>query len=384
MASYELLISPKDGKVVHYQKSPAKWGRKEVSPNFEIVTADLISPEMISGAYWDFDALTLTWPDDNNGLGRNIDPVRLPGKLAVCTCYFNPLGWQTRVDHFQRFAEAVLSQGADLHVIAAVTKDDPKTFLPEIGGGTVIVVEMDSLLWQKERMLNLLIERLPVEYDKVAWLDSDILFDNPRWVEETCRQLDRFRIVQLFSQAVWLNRADVPEYWWTGGKSSRLYRPSVPQATVQEANVSFGTAHPGFAWAARRETLEQIGGLYDQHIAGSADSIMAIAWYGWFNHAYFKNFLGPFLNVCDRWVKKTYGVVQGSVWQVPGLVRHLWHGTRADRHYDGRIFRMSLIGFDPDRHLEKSPNGLWRWTDEVPEEIKREVERYFHARREDG
>lgn len=316
---------------------------------------------------------------------RSPEPARVPasatpqfpGRLAVCTAYFNPCNYRTREANFRRFAEAALSQGADLHVAAAGP-------VPHVDGVHCLDLGPCQTLWQKERAINVLIDQLPSDHDKVAWVDADLLFDNPHWVEDTSRQLEHVPVCQLFEWAVWLNQAGVPQYWRDYRRS--LYAPSVPVVHAAGRLVDLRLEHPGFAWAARRETLDALGGLYDRHILGSGDSIMALGFTGSVDgHPFFEKFTpGPFRAACEAWCRKAFSLTAGRVGYVPGVVRHLWHGLRADRNYDGRLLRMAVNAIDPDSHLEPAENGLWRWSAECPAEIREFVQEYFYGRHEDG
>lgn len=301
-------------------------------------------------------------------------------RLAVCTTYFNPVGYRTRRQNFRMFADAALSQGADLWVIEAGTPG--RWEVEERPGLRVVRMEWRDSLWQKERLLNLLIEQLPASYNNVAWVDHDVLFDNPDWVTSTNRLLGQHLVCQLFEQSLWLNPWFVPERWVS---SATVERPSIPVAVATSGKPpSFALGHPGFAWAARRETLAALGGLYDQHIMGSGDTIMVLGFYGWLEHEYLDRFAGPFRRVAERWMRRAAAVVQARVGYVPGRLRHLWHGSRADRQYDGRLITETIARFDPDKHLKLDPNGLWAWTDATPQAVKDAVNEYFHTRREDG
>lgn len=301
-------------------------------------------------------------------------------RLAVVTCYFNPAGYRTRRENFRTFAAAAVSQGAELVVIEAGTPGrwevDPRP------GIRVLRVEWRDALWQKERLLNVAIDRLQPEYGSVAWVDGDIVFDDPEWIRRTRECLGRHRLCQLFGTAQWLSRYGVPEPWYPGGPIARLSVPKAFEST--RGHVHFGHGHPGFAWAARRETLLEVGGLYDRHILGSGDTIMVLGWYGWPDHAYLERFTGPFKAAARRWVERTGRIVRGDVGYVKGNIRHLWHGERANRDYDGRILRAAIAEFDPDKHLELDAQGLWAWSASAPEQMKRTTREYFYSRKEDG
>ena len=305
-------------------------------------------------------------------------PARLTGKLAVCTCYFNPQRYQTRPANFARFRDAAIHQGADLWAIEAETGEPWE--VEEVPGLHVVRLAMDSVLWQKERLLNILFDQLPAEYDRVAWVDGDILFDNPDWVGQTAAELEQYPVIQPLADSLWLNRHGTPEPC----RPNQLTRQSIAYRLHLGQEVHLGKGHPGFAWAARRDALREIGGLYDRHVLGSGDSIASIGFCGPFTHPYLDRFAGKFRDVMKAWCARARQVVGGSVGYVPGTIRHLWHGERANRRYDDRIHRLALAGFNPDEHLELGPSGLWQWTDAAPTELRKLVEDYFDVRREDG
>src|SRR4029077_15700270 len=59
-------------------------------------------------------------------------------------------------------------------------------------------------LWQKEKLLNLALQAVPPECRKVAWLDCDIIFDDPHWSKKTKSLLDSYPMVQLFKEVHYL------------------------------------------------------------------------------------------------------------------------------------------------------------------------------------
>ena len=124
-----------------------------------------------------------------------------------------------------------------------------------------------DVMWQKERLLNVAIENVPLEFTKIAWLDCDLLFANENWAGETSRLLDRYPVVQPFETVVRLPRGVIRiqadgERWTSFAAAYAKH----PHALLTGDFVEHG--HTGFAWAARREILASHG-LYDGCVAGS-------------------------------------------------------------------------------------------------------------------
>lgn len=315
--------------------------------------------------------------------------VSLPGKLAVCTCYFNPCKWASRRRNYELFLGAILSQGADLWV---ATTESPEE-LPERNDVHIVRFGAKGAIWQKERLLNLLIQQLPDEYDKVVWTDCDILYDSPSWLYDVSEVLHEHKTCQCFSEAIWLNQMYVPQSWfkdnpvpqtWFDIKAGKVFRPSMSRHLRNGGNINFHYAHPGFSWAARRSVLKEIGGLYDGHILGSGDTIMAMTFCGAIDHPYFNILGGVFKEHCTKWAVKANEVVQGDAWHVFGSIRHLWHGKLEDRQYEERVFKLARLGFDPDKHLITTPSGLWGLSSETPVVVRNFINSYFKTRKEDG
>jgi hypothetical protein len=129
---------------------------------------------------------------------------------------------------------------------------------------------------------------------------------------------------------------------------------------------------------ASRAWLGSIGGLYEHNICGGGDAT--------FLHAVTK----CKTNYVDRQAPKlrddclAYGDrVSASVGYVPGAVRHIWHGDRANRQYLSRDEILSRHGFDPATHLRISENGLLELSN-APDGLADEIARYFADRRDDG
>ncbi len=240
-----------------------------------------------------------------------------------------------------------------------------------------------DVMWQKERLLNLTIDRVPDRYTKIAWLDADILFTNPRWVLEAAERLDDFLVIQPFSHAFRLRPKETS--YFAGGERSRGFcytRSALPALSRLRYHVH---GHTGFAWAADRQLLSDIG-LYDAAVLGTADHLMAHAFSGDFAtpclHVVFNRSSG-FLDHFRRWAQEAFDRVRGRLGYVDGAVLHLWHGETPNRGYVRRYRQLTSIGYDPAEHLRVEPDGLWRWSAEA-ETLSEWAVGYFRDRQEDS
>jgi hypothetical protein len=226
----------------------------------------------------------------------------------------------------------------------------------------------ENIMWQKERLINRAIERLPDEMRTVAWVDHDIVFENPNWLVESQRLIDDgIDCVQPFSLVKYQDRA---------GKVNRTARGA---ASVSLAGGMPDTG-PGAAWVASRDWLQSIGGLYDRNIVGGGDATFFEA-VSKQRTKYRERQSEASKKDLGRWVEAVGSVRYGCL---PGAVRHLWHGDFGNRQYVSRDAILRRFEFDPDKHVEIDSNGLLAWTDAASQGLRDAVAGYFAGRREDG
>ncbi|HAH45356.1 MAG TPA: hypothetical protein DCM07_10990 [Planctomycetaceae bacterium] len=190
-------------------------------------------------------------------------------------------------------------------------------------------------MWQKERLINIGIQSLPADVDAVAWIDADLVFQNPDWYEQTKSLLGTHEFVQLFERI---------EYLDPDGNVER----SLPSWSASRN----GQRMPGGAWAARRDAIS--GGIPDTCIIGGGDWSLVNSW-----------------------------PVDQKTGCTPGTVRHLFHGTQAGRQHGTREKILKRHHFNPQYDIVIDPkNGLWKWGTFKPE-MQADVRAYFQNRKED-
>jgi hypothetical protein len=304
------------------------------------------------------------------------------------TAYFNPCDYATKATNLRRFTESVRAQGLQLLIVELAGGSQPFAVTDDLAD-RILRVRSDAVLWHKERLLNLALRELPAECDKVSWLDADVEFENADWVAQTCDLLDRYVVVQPFSTACWLRRGEdsappeafspgVGEGRWLHSIAYTMARKSDP---LKALGNYFAHGHTGFAWAARRELLEQHG-FYDRLILGGGDVAMARALFS--PEAVDDALYSPRLAAdLDVWRRALYRDVRGSVGCVGGRVVHRWHGNAAARRYQDRLAILRAFAFDPRADVVEDSNGCLAWASDKPE-LRRLTQAYFNERNEDG
>ena len=117
--------------------------------------------------------------------------------LWVVTSFYNPAGYKRRIQNYHAFRRHL---DAPLLVIELAGPGQHQ--LSPSDADALIRVSGNDRIWQKERLLNIAINALPTEAEFVAWVDCDVVFDNPDWVTDAQSMLETGQsFVQLFETA---------------------------------------------------------------------------------------------------------------------------------------------------------------------------------------
>ncbi len=303
-----------------------------------------------------------------------------PKSLAVVTCYFNPTRSLNRKANFDRFYEDFKNRFSRvrLQVVELAFGDEEfeLTSVPD-----AIRVRSKSILWQKESLLSVGINRLIAEgYANLAWVDADILFEDPFWPERAVESLKSQVLCQLFTQSERIEDSYDPF-------SCRF---GVVEGYERKKKLQLIGLSCGYAWAARADLLKAIP-LFDAGIMGGGDAAIWLAsmstlnpkrWLKEVGEIKFFQSLGPdlrahYLEWAARWGQQ----VQGRVGRIQQRVISLYHGKVEKRRYATRY--LSIPEFNPKTDLMKNPDGGWEWSSDAAVTVKESVRLYFELRDED-
>jgi len=284
--------------------------------------------------------------------------------LAVVTCFFNFGNFKRPQANLHRFLRQMERDGVKVFGVEAHLKGAIPVTKYCAGWTQVPIESHNQMLWQKEAAINLAAKTISLTFTNLAWIDSDVWFDNPNWVQDTESALEQYEVVQMFNYAVWTS----PE-----GKLS-LRKPSV---VIEDLNAQW-KSHPGFAWAMRRSLWEKAGGLFPHAVSGAGDTVMSLAFLGKAIPFGFNQNLGANHTLFEKWRTAFAGVSTGAV---KGTCYHEWHGTTEDRDYVGRRERVAKI--DSEKDLQIASNGLLAWTSSADPKIVGAVRQYFTSKNDD-
>lgn len=287
--------------------------------------------------------------------------------LYVITPIFNPFGFKSRYRLYENFKKHMADSGVKLFTVEAAFGNKPFV-VTSPHDRMNLQLRTDQVMWHKERLINLayneLKHRVP-DVKFIGWFDSDITFVRPDWAEDTVHALSHLQVIQPFAQAINLDANE--EAMWTCPSSFRSYIEGRGFHQEPPLPVSYTyKGHPGLAWAATREALDALGGLYDRCVAGSADTIMSNALKGDFS-VYLPGAPSEgMISSMKRWADKATEVVRGRIGFTRGAVMHHWHGASEQRGYEKRWDIMSFHKFNPSVDIATTESGLYGWAGNKP------------------
>lgn len=296
--------------------------------------------------------------------------------LYVITAVFNPWRYKSRIKLYRDFEQYVAAAGAKL-VTVELAFGERDFVVTEPTDPMDIQVRTRAELWHKERMLNLAINRLPLDWKYVAWVDADVTFSRPDWAEETVQLLQHYSVLQMFSHAI-----------DTGPKHEHLKTHTGIMYAYEKGQMDMGSPryeslHPGFAWAARRDAINAVGGLFDTAVLGSADRHMALSLLHKVECSYPHGLATGYIEQLQLWQDRCKQHIRKNVGHMPGSLIHYWHGKKVDRRYQDRWKILVKHSFDPEFDLKFDSQGLYQYTGNKPE-LEHDIRRYFLARNEDS
>lgn len=310
-------------------------------------------------------------------------PEDVDNTLYVITTVFNPIGFKSRYKLYEDFKPYMEFSGVKLLTVEIAFGNRPFVVTKKHNKWN-LQLRTNHELWHKEGAINAgfwhLLKIVPnAKY--VAWVDADVRFTNPHWAEDTIRALDRFCIVQPYSEAINLN-SKYERMWHTSSSLKHYHEKLGFHQTPPLPKSYLCGGHPGLAWAARVDIFKHLGGLMDFCIAGSGDTHMLNALLGDVSLFYRKGMTDQFRKALYEWQVKADEHVRQNIGYVNGICYHYWHGRSEQRGYEKRWDIINYHQFNPDTDIVRQPNGLYAWNGKA--ELMQDLRKSMSQRNEDG
>lgn len=285
--------------------------------------------------------------------------------FAAVAVYFNPADSKRLRDNWLRF----VGQRWDCPLFTLAAQFPGQAPVPATW---TVPADERHIVWQKESLVNSAVRRLPAEFDRVAWIDGDLTLLNPHWSAETEAVLETSAVAQLCSRFQFTDAL---------GRVVRT-NPSMLFKAADATVPRLEHASPGGCWAARRDVLDRIGGLYAHNIVGGGDHHFGQALTGELSTSLQRKLTRKQNVHFWKWATTAHEVIAERAAVVLGDAIHHFHGERENRRYQARHDCMVEFDFDPDADVVVNADGLLEWSSDKPG-LHRAVRDYFVGRRED-
>ncbi|PWK60557.1 hypothetical protein [Roseicyclus mahoneyensis] len=245
----------------------------------------------------------------------------------------------------------------------------------------LIQITSGSILWQKEALLNIgIMKARALGYDKVALLDADIVFLEPKWAEVVSETLDDNYLVQCFNEVRYLpetGQINLMTINQISGIESQMQVPSlsfVNRLGLQQLFAkrdmddrpleALGTnllGNPGLATAINIGKLSFK--LYDANIVGAGDLVMFSAANGLLDELFEeRSFSNAHKEHIIYWAQSNE-IINSRFGCCDLCLAHLWHGDGESRSYLKRFEILSSRNFNPIDDIKKNSSGLLEFTE---------------------
>ena len=289
--------------------------------------------------------------------------------MAILIAYFNPIGYIRTTMNILYVINKLRKNGYPLFVAEVSLQGNDYTLASE---QRHLSVKTDSVLFYKENIFNMLERTVPTRYQKVVFMDCDVDFASPDWYHLTSVLLEDNDVVQPFHIAQWMNVN------YSSVLRERYSFLNVSSHLTDEDRINMKSAppsHEGFAWAFRRPLFQAMGGMPEFAVLTGGDTIVALAVSPIFIRRRFFLHQLPYLrasvgayNERVQAAFETHGIKSGKrkISSTPGVIRHLFHGSRSRRRYD--LFEIHKMFISQGFTLNATyvdVNGLYRYHDPV-------------------
>lgn len=286
---------------------------------------------------------------------------------AVCMCFFSPAGFQRPKDNFLHIKKLLDNAKIPTFTIECVIGNQ-EPFLKD----PTVQVKSNSYLFYKEQLYNLLVPRIPEQYTKLIFIDADIIFSDPGWIDRISEALKTHDILQPFQTAFWMSHCSSI---YAKTCESTVY--AICNNLETDGRTLIGNYHPGFSFAMTRDYFTKIGGFFDKCVFGSGDSM--------FCNLFMKK-LGFILTTrsideeYEKWLEKAITVPMKFTY-LPFTVYHMYHGSLVTRQYNSRYGLFKDYADTPfDSLFSVNSDGVYEVHDDKLNKILKD---YFKSRNED-
>lgn len=306
----------------------------------------------------------------------DLDTLNYPEEqrhFYVICVMFNPSRSRSRIKLYLNFKRQLEKMGVKLITIECTYENSPFTLTRQNYEPHNIQVNTQNAFFQKERLINLALTKLPLDAKYVVWCDCEVEFLNPNWVNDTIKALNIFKIVQMFESVTILGENN-EEIKRERSFSARLF----DKIEMDKKDFEECVEYSGYCWGFRVDILKEIGGLYDLSPIGNCDTIMAYCLAKRTDEYVPNTLTDHFKDTIKDWQKKASAAFSTGIGFIPGEIRKHWSALRNDKKVYDRWDILQTNGYDPSRDLYSGENGIY-YLDPSNIQLKNDLKTMFVA-----
>lgn len=327
--------------------------------------------------------------------------LRTDSTLHVIRVISNPARYHSRY-RLARKQEEFLKRcpNIKLYTVEAAFGDRHHEIVEKIDDFN-LKVRIGSEIWIKENLINLGVKHLlPRDWKYVAWIDGDVIWNTENWAMETMQQLQHYPVLQPWRDALDSGpKGNVLGWYKSFGAQNFVEFDAALDADIHKKKRSVVVSsmspsssmpaydfqrygHSGYAWACTRNWWENVGGLMDFCVLGSADHNMATAMVGNVGFSIHPQMTDNFKMKCKEWEVKCNQVNHKMIGCTDDRIEHFFHGPKKRRYYTERWKLLIHFKFDPVNDLRYDDQGVLHLVGKP--QLEQAIMHYNRSRHEDS
>lgn len=297
--------------------------------------------------------------------------MKINDTLYIIVSYFNYNGNEYREKNIQSFIEKNSNNKVKILVVEAVYNNLNRLKSLSSQVFSHLTYNIKHPICLQENLINIGIKNLPQDWQYLAWIDSDIIFNDKNWVYNIIKELQDKDIIHCYKEADFLNKDNsLSDFKFLS--ESYIYINNIKDFKENER------AHCGFGWALTRSFYEDIKEIFDSSIVGGNDRVISYTVFKKPLEEYFSktSYSQEYKDLVFDYYNRKQQIKFGYA---DNKITHLWHGNFENRNYHSRKNILRKYKFNPKRHLIKDENGIFELTKEAFP-ILPHMENYFNLK----
>lgn len=193
--------------------------------------------------------------------------------ICVAMCFFNPVGYSKTTQNVNIITQELKKSNIPYYIIELLYPNQTSNVEAHH------TVYSNSVLFAKENLWNLLEKRIPGKYTKIIFMDCDVIFDDPKWIDKSSELLDQYDVIQCMEfttknilQDNFINDYEIVEDVEIK-KRSAACGIVINKLVDKNSSVRWGKFSPGFCIGITRSLFHRMNGFYEYSINGGGDIV---------------------------------------------------------------------------------------------------------------